>query len=128
VGCPVLFVLDEVTQRVAPLVLQGVNFATGSSRLTQGSYAVLNVVAVSLLGHPEVRIEIGGHTDATGGYDLNMRLSRGRAEAVRAYLAQQGVPLSQMEARGYGPDQPIATNATSAGRSANRRVELRQKS
>jgi outer membrane protein OmpA-like peptidoglycan-associated protein len=126
VGCPVLFVVDEATQRVEPLVLQGVNFATGSSRLTQNSYAVLNVVGVSLLGHPEVRIEVGGHTDATGGYDLNMRLSRGRAEAVRAYLAQQGVPLSQMEARGYGPDQPIATNATTAGRSANRRVELRQ--
>ena len=126
VGCPVLFVVDEVTQRVEPLVLQGVNFAVGSSRLTQGSYAVLNVVAVSLLGHPEVGIEIGGHTDATGGYDLNMRLARGRAEAVRAYLAQQGVPLGQMDARGYGPDQPIATNATSAGRTANRRVELRR--
>jgi outer membrane protein OmpA-like peptidoglycan-associated protein len=126
VGCPVLFVVDEVTQRVEPLVLQGVNFATGSSRLTQGSYAVLNVVAVSLQGHPEVRIEIGGHTDASGGYDLNMRLSRGRAEAVRAYLVNQGVPLIQMDTRGYGPDQPIATNATSAGRSANRRVELRQ--
>ena len=108
------------------MVLKGVNFACGRSRLTVDSDAVLNVVAVSLLGHPEERIEIGGHTDASGGYDLNMRLSRGRAEAVRAYLTQQGVPLSQMEARGYGPDQPIATNATSAGRSANRRVELRQ--
>jgi outer membrane protein OmpA-like peptidoglycan-associated protein len=126
VGCPVLFVVDEATGREQPLILQGVNFAVGSSRLTQDSYAVLNVVAVSLLAHPDVRIEVGGHTDATGGYDLNMRLSRGRAEAVRAYLAQQGVPLSQMEAQGYGPDQPIATNATSSGRAANRRVELKR--
>ena len=126
VGCPVLFVMDEATGRAQPLILQGVNFATGSSRLTQNSFAVLNVVAVSLLGNPDVRIEIGGHTDATGAYDLNMRLSRGRAEAVRAYLAQQGVPLSQMDATGHGPDQPIATNATRAGRAANRRVELRR--
>ncbi len=126
VGCPVLFAVDEVTGREQPLVLQGVNFASGSSRLTQDSHAVLNVVAVSLLGNPDVRIEIGGHTDASGGYDLNTRLSRGRAEAVRAYLAQQGVPLSQMDSRGYGPDQPIATNATVAGRAENRRVELRR--
>ena len=126
VGCPVLFVVDEVTGRAQPLILQGVNFTTGSSRLTQDSYAVLNVVAVSLLGNPDVRIEIGGHSDASGGYDLNMRLSRGRSEAVRAYLAQQGVPLIQMDSRGYGPDQPIATNATRSGRAENRRVELRR--
>ncbi len=126
VGCPVLFVVDEVTGREQPLILQGVNFASGSSRLTQDSYAVLNVVAVSLLGNPDVRIEIGGHTDATGGYDLNMRLSRGRAEAVRAYLAQQGVPLGQLDSRGNGPDLPIATNATTAGKAENRRVELRR--
>ena len=124
VGCPVLFVVDEITQETQPLILQGVNFATGRSTLTEASYAVLNVVAMSLLANPDVAIQIGGHTDATGSLSTNMSLSLGRAEAVRAYLARQGVPLGQMETRGYGPDRPIATNATVDGRSLNRRVEL----
>ena len=126
VGCPVLFVIDEATERATPLVLQGVNFASGSSNLTPDSYGVLDLVAASLLGNPEVRVEIGGHTDATGSRAVNQRISTARAESVRAYLAQQGVALDRMEARGYGPDQPIATNSTRTGRSQNRRVELRR--
>ena len=126
VGCPVLFVVDEVTQRVQPLVLQGVNFASGSSRLTQASFAVLDVVVQSLVAHPEVRIEVGGHTDATGSRTTNQRLSLARAQSVMAYLAQQGMGLDRMESRGYGPDQPIATNTTRDGQAASRRVELRR--
>ena len=126
IGCPILFVTDEATQRVQPLVLQGVNFATGRSRLTSESFAVLNMVAASLLAHPEVRVEVAGHTDITGRRSTNMRLSVGRAQAVLQYLAQQGIDVSQMTAQGYGPDQPIATNSTAAGRAANRRVELRR--
>jgi OOP family OmpA-OmpF porin len=120
----VLFVVDELTQETQPLILQGVNFATGRSILTEASFSVLNVVAMSLMANPDVRIQIGGHTDATGSLSTNMSLSLGRAEAVRAYLARQGVPLSQMATRGYGPDRPIATNATAAGKAQNRRVEL----
>lgn len=124
VGCPVLFVVDELTQETQPLILQGVNFATGRSTLTEASFSVLNVVAMSLMANPDVRIQIGGHTDAVGSLSSNMSLSLGRAEAVRAYMARQGVPLSQMETRGYGPDRPIATNSTADGRAQNRRVEL----
>ncbi len=122
VGCPILFVVEE--GRARPLVLQGVSFRSGRSALTTDSYTTLDQVAASLIGHPEVRIEIAGHTDATGSRALNMRLSQGRALAVRAYLAQKGVAPGRMEAQGYGPDQPIATNSTAAGRSRNRRVEL----
>lgn len=126
VGCPVLFVVAEETGEVQPLVLRGVNFATGSSRLTDDSFEVLNTVAVSLLAHPEVRIEIGGHTDATGSLATNQRLSQARAESVLQYLARRGVDPSRMTAVGYGPDQPIATNTTAEGRAQNRRVELKQ--
>jgi outer membrane protein OmpA-like peptidoglycan-associated protein len=122
VGCPILFRI-EAGQR-QPLVLRGVNFETGRSTLTQDSHATLNEVAASLVANPEVRIEIAGHTDATGSRQLNMRLSLARAQAVRAYLAQQGVAPDRMVARGYGPDRPIAPNATAAGRAENRRVEL----
>jgi len=118
-GCPLLF-----EQPRTPLVLRGVNFATGRSVLTTESYAILDEVAEALLARPEVRVEIAGHTDITGSRTTNMRLSMERAQAVMAYLAQRGVAPSRMEARGYGPDRPIATNATAAGRAQNRRVEL----
>jgi len=129
-GCPVLFVIAGgafVTQQgqQEKLILQGVNFQTSRSRLTQESYAILDLVAASLLDHPDVLIEIGGHTDATGTDAINNPLSQARAQAVMAYLARKGVPLERMEAHGYGSRQPIATNSTRAGRAQNRRVELR---
>lgn len=129
-GCPVLFVIEQgqfVTQQGdrGPLVLRGVNFETSRSRLTEDSYAILDLVATSLLEYPDVRIEIAGHTDATGTDAINNPLSLGRARAVMAYLARRGVPPERMEARGYGSGEPIATNTTREGRRQNRRVELR---
>jgi outer membrane protein OmpA-like peptidoglycan-associated protein len=123
VGCPILFKV-EAGKPVAPLILKGVNFKTNSSRLTPESYAVLDQVAASLVAHPEVRIEISGHTDATGSHKHNMELSLARAISVRTYLASKGVAPGRMVAKGYGPDRPIATNRTAAGRAQNRRVEL----
>lgn len=122
VGCPLLFRIEAGERQ--PLVLKGVNFETGRSTLTTDSYATLDEVAASLLANPQVRIEIAGHTDATGSRALNQRLSLARAMAVRAYLAQKGVSPDRMVARGYGPDRPIATNQTAAGRAENRRVEI----
>ena len=120
-GCPILFEADKPT-----LVLQGVTFATGSAVLSDNSQTVLDIVAESLKGNPDVRVEVGGHTDATGSRALNTRLSQARAESVRTYLLSQGVPATQLTARGYGPDNPVATNATAAGRARNRRVELKK--
>ena len=122
VGCPILFAVEAGERR--PLVLRGVTFASGRSTLTQSSYATLDEVAGSLIANPQVRIQITGHTDATGSRQRNIDLSLARALAVRAYLAQKGVAPSRMEARGMGPDQPIATNQTAAGRAQNRRVEI----
>jgi len=101
-----------------------VTFETGRSALTPQSFAVLDQVAGSLVANPEIQIEVAGYTDNTGSAVVNTRLSRARAIAVRAYLARKGVAPSRMTARGYGPASPVATNATSAGRAQNRRVEL----
>jgi outer membrane protein OmpA-like peptidoglycan-associated protein len=134
-GCTILFEEQKV---VAPapgmpapvtparptLILRGVNFQTGRSVLLPQSYVVLNDVAASLLANPEVRIEIAGYTDNTGGLPINMSLSQARAAAVRAYLASRGVRPDRMVARGFGPQNPIAPNATPQGRAQNRRVEL----
>ncbi|HKC48107.1 MAG TPA: thrombospondin type 3 repeat-containing protein [Gemmatimonadales bacterium] len=123
-GCVVLF-REERTPGARPtLILRGVNFETGRSVLTAESFAVLDQVAGSLVANPEIQIEIAGYTDNTGSALINRRLSNARAFAVRAYLARKGVAPSRMTARGYGPASPVATNATTAGRAQNRRVEL----
>ncbi len=118
-GCPVLF---SGVQR--SLVLEGVNFETGSANLTDQSHNTLDRVATSLRGHSDLRVEIAGYTDSRGSLAANRRLSQTRADAVRAYLIRQGVDPVQLTARGFGPANPVASNASAAGRARNRRVEL----
>ncbi len=120
-GCPILF-----TEAKTPVVLRGVTLETGRSALKPDSYTILDIVAASLVANPDIKIEIGGHTDNTGSVATNMRLSQARADAVRAYLASKSVAPERMVAKGYGPSLPVATNTTPSGRAQNRRVELRQ--
>ncbi|MEB0138203.1 MULTISPECIES: OmpA family protein [unclassified Undibacterium] len=65
-----------------------------------------------------------GHSDSRGDHDYNQRLSERRADTVRAYLIEQGIKAERIEAKGFGEDQPVASNATAAGRAKNRRVEI----
>jgi len=71
-----------------------------------------------------MRIRIEGHTDTQGPRSRNMTLSQARADAVRFHLEGLGVSRARMESIGFGPDQPIETNRTTAGREKNRRVEF----
>ena len=121
-GCPERKALFEPGKKT--LVLEGVNFALDSARLTEGSYAILDRVAASLKEWPEVRVEVGGHTDDTGTEAYNQNLSERRAQAVRDYLVRKGIEPSRLTAKGYGESRPVTTNATAAGRAKNRRVEL----
>ncbi len=118
-GCQVLFQPTKKT-----LILEGVNFETGKSVLTPESETILNGVAESLVANDSIRVQVTGHTDNTGGLALNRRLSRSRADAVRTYLVSRGVAEDRLTARGFGPDQPVASNKTVDGRAQNRRVEL----
>jgi OOP family OmpA-OmpF porin len=120
-GCP-----QPVQVAPAPLrlVLRDVTFVTGSAKLTIEAETSLRGTAATLLSEPAVRLEVAGYTDATGSRQVNERLSLKRAEAVRAFLVSAGVPGDRLTARGYGPADPVATNATAAGRELNRRVEL----
>ncbi len=121
-GCPVLFEAGKTA-----LVLQGVNFASNSATLDATDIEILNKVANAVQYNPSgYKLEVAGYTSSTGSRAHNMKLSQQRAEAVMAYLVSKGVPASMMTAKGYGPDFPIDTNATAAGRANNRRVELKQ--
>jgi outer membrane protein OmpA-like peptidoglycan-associated protein len=102
-----------------------IHFATAKSQILADSFPLLEQVVKILKEHPELtRLQIGGHTDSRGGHAYNVQLSQDRAEAVRRFLIERGVEPGRLEAKGYGPDQPIDTNTTAAGRQKNRRTEF----
>jgi outer membrane protein OmpA-like peptidoglycan-associated protein len=99
-------------------------FDTGKAALRPATRERLAKVAGILLAYPDIRVEIDGYTDSTGTLAFNEKLSQERAAGVESYLAQQGVAGTSMTTQGFGPSDPIASNATSAGRQQNRRVEM----
>lgn len=102
-----------------------VYFATGKATLTPNAEAALGQIYDILKEHPELKVEIGGHTDNLGGKAKNLKLSQARAEAVVQWLVAKGIPGGQMTAKGYGSDAPVASNKTKAGREQNRRIEVK---
>ncbi|MFN3613547.1 MAG: OmpA family protein [Rubrimonas sp.] len=97
-------------------------FEPSSADIDEGSEAVLDAMAATLRRCAEARIEIGGHTDSQGSVGYNLALSQSRAESVRAALIARGAPARRLIARGYGPSEPVADNATEEGRALNRRI------
>jgi outer membrane protein OmpA-like peptidoglycan-associated protein len=104
--------------------MSDVLFDTGSYTLKPGAREKLAKISGILLAHPGLNLQIEGHTDSVGGDEFNQQLSEQRAGSVRDFLAEQGVPVSTITARGFGKTQPVATNDTPEGRQRNRRVEL----
>lgn len=127
-GCPII-VNERETQllETGMIRLQDVNFDTGNATLKPESQRVLSEVGNILARWPELRIEIGGHTDSRGGAAKNFELSRSRAQAVLDYLLNRFPELDpkQFSAAGYGLTRPIADNGTELGRARNRRVEFK---
>jgi OOP family OmpA-OmpF porin len=104
--------------------LPGVVFATDKAELLPESYPVLNEAIATLKKNPDLRIEVAGHTDSRGSDAHNQALSQRRAQTVAKYLKDGGV-TNELKAVGYGEREPIADNATEAGRQQNRRVVLK---
>jgi outer membrane protein OmpA-like peptidoglycan-associated protein len=104
--------------------ISDVLFDTGKYTLKPGAREKLAKVAGIVLSYPDLRLQMEGHTDNIGSDQYNQTLSERRAEAVRSYLTAQGVPAANLTAIGLGKTQPVASNATSAGRQQNRRVEM----
>ncbi|MEE1111375.1 MAG: OmpA family protein [Alphaproteobacteria bacterium] len=108
------------------LIMPGnITFKTDSDDISSSFYPVLNSVAKVLSKYNNSTILVSGHTDNTGSAEYNLKLSQERAASVAAYLQGQGVSSARFEVLGLGYSNPIASNATAAGRAQNRRVEIK---
>src|SRR4051794_7503841 len=103
---------------------EGILFDTGSDRIRPESDAVLNEIAAMLNTHPELKLEIAGHTDNVGSDEANQALSDNRAASVKKSLMAKGVGADRLDSKGYGSSMPAASNDTPEGKQTNRRVEL----
>lgn len=99
-------------------------FKTGSASLNPAADAALSRIAYNLNQNPKTIATIVGYTDNTGSLELNDKLSLERAQAVMNYLISKGVAATRLSAKGEGPNNPVASNATAEGRAQNRRVEI----
>jgi OmpA-OmpF porin, OOP family len=123
-GCPKKYTLVEV-KKDRIVIKQQVHFATAKWKVLPDSFALLDQVAQVMKDYPAMHVSVEGHTDTVGAESMNMKLSQARAEEVRAYLLKKGVAPERLEAIGYGPTKPIASNKTESGRAQNRRTEFR---
>ncbi len=101
-----------------------VNFAFDSSDLSLEAKDNLDKLSQVLINNPDTNINIYGYTDSVGKDDYNKNLSQRRANAVKSYLSQKGVPSSRLFSMGMGEADPVASNDTDMGRAKNRRVEF----
>jgi len=113
----------DSVDRIIPLNF--ISFETGSAVLTPESKYELENVKEAMDKYSTMEIELAGHTDNTGNAAANLELSERSAQAVYDFLIRQGVSADRMRAVGYGQAQPIESNDTEEGRTANRRTELR---
>lgn len=102
----------------------GVNFATNKSSLTATAKTNLNAIVDVFSEFPDTNLLVQGHTDSTGNDEYNMSLSKKRAQSVVDYLVSKGIDRNRFSIEAFGETQPRYDNATSEGRSKNRRVEM----
>ena len=124
-AAPVSEVAPAATPAVAPLPDLGtVHFETDKATLTPEGQATLAQAATAMKANPNAHLRLEGYTDSTGDTGHNQSLSQQRTMAVANYLKGQGIEGSRLTGSGFGPSNPADTNATSAGKADNRRVEL----
>ena len=121
-GCP-----DTIPDAVKKFsgVIEGIYFDKNKATIRAQSKGVLASAAKVLTTYPTIKLEISGHTSSEGDAAVNQRLSQERADSVKQWLVDNGVPPERLKTRGAGPDEPIADNKTAAGREKNRRIEFK---
>ncbi len=119
-GCPIA----KMTQK-GTYIFEGIQFDTAKWSFKPQSYAVMDKIVKTMETHPNLKVEIQGHTDNKGSAPYNQALSDKRAKAVMEYIVSKGIAAERLTAKGYGLSMPLESNDTEAGRAANRRVELK---
>jgi len=116
---------DKATGAINLVMPGNITFPTGQFAINASFYPVLDAVATVLKEYKDTTISVSGHTDNVGSDASNLTLSQNRANAVASYLVNRGVAGNRVSAAGYGKAYPVASNNDEAGRSQNRRVEVR---
>ncbi len=121
-GCPAIApdIVEKIDRAAANIF-----FATGSNKLLAKSNTALNNIVVILKANPDYMLDINGYTDNKGDADKNRALSEARAKAVSDYIVGKGIDSNRLNAAGFGDENPVADNKTTAGRAKNRRVEIK---
>ncbi len=118
--------LTEEKIRIGHVVkIEKLFFDADSVNFRKESYPALDEIYDFLIGNPNIRIEVGGHTNGQPSHEFCDRLSTARAKAVRDYLVKKGISETRITSKGYGKRQPIASNDTKEGRNKNQRVEIK---
>ena len=108
----------------AKIVTHGINFDVNKATIKPESMGTLNMIVQVLKDNPEIKFEVGGHTDGDGADDYNLKLSQQRADAVKDQLIKLGIDASRLTAKGYGETKPVSDNISLEGKANNRRVEF----
>jgi OOP family OmpA-OmpF porin len=116
-GCP------EMSGAGSAIAIQ---FEFNSSVLRTSAYATLDKLSADLKANSSSTVQLDGHASAEGTDEYNMSLSTDRANSVKTYLVNSGIAANRIAVTGFGESRPVASNATEAGRSQNRRVEFKQ--
>lgn len=116
-GCP--------EEKAAPFDYRNIQFEFNSSVLKTDSYDILERISQQMKKNPSNSYQLSGNSSAEGTEKRNMMLSVDRANAVKAYLVNNGLEGSRLKTMGLGESNPIADNTTEAGRTKNRRVEIK---
>lgn len=104
---------------------QGFAFKSGSSEIESSNFVLLNKIIEAIKNFPGASIMVSGHTDNVGSEELNMALSKARAQTVANFITQVGlIPKDKVDSNGFGKNKPVASNETVEGRAENRRVEI----
>jgi OmpA-OmpF porin, OOP family len=123
-GCPPEEIKKEIVQKVE-YAAKRIQFKFSSAELTKESFKVLDDVASILKSNPEIKVSIEGHTSSDGGYEVNVKLSKNRAENVKQYMESKGIDSERLTTIGVGPDKPLNLGKTEAEKAKNRRVEMK---
>jgi outer membrane protein OmpA-like peptidoglycan-associated protein len=106
------------------IVTHGINFDYNKATVQPESMGTLNMIVQILKDNPELKFEVGGHTDSDGDASYNLQLSQQRAEAVKKALIDLGIAGTRLTTKGYGLTKPISDNGSPEGKANNRRVEF----